>query len=139
MTDVTAFLARLVQWARAEPGLVAMALVGSHARGTARPDSDIDIVLVCDFPQDYLADRRWVKRFGTPVRLAVEEWGIVTSLRVWYAGGREVEYGLAPADWAADPMDEGDARVVADGIRVLFERDGFLSRRIRAFGQPPRR
>ena len=31
-------------WAKAQPKIRAVALVGSHARGTARPDSDIDVM-----------------------------------------------------------------------------------------------
>ena len=133
MTDITPFLSAVTDWAGGEPGIVAVALVGSFARGTAGPDSDIDLVVLCQSPLAYLADRRWIERSGTPVRQSVEEWGKVTSLRVWYADGAEVEYGLAPRDWAADPTDEGDAGVVADGIRVLFERDGMLSHRLGAF------
>ena len=133
-TDITAFLGGVADWAQAEPGIVGVALVGSFARGSARPDSDIDLVLLCQYPQCYLDDRSWIEQFGTPVRQAVEEWGKVTSLRVWYADGTEVEYGLAPANWAADPADQGDAQVVSGGIRILFDRDGTLSCRLRAIG-----
>jgi predicted nucleotidyltransferase len=133
-TDIAAFLSGVADWAQAEPGIVAVALVGSFARGSARPDSDIDLVLLCQSPQTYLDDRSWIEHFGTPVRQTVEEWGRVTSLRVWYAHGTEVEYGLAPANWAADPADQGDAQVLSGGIRVLFDRDGTLSRRLQAIG-----
>ncbi len=136
MTDITSFLSAVVDWARSEPGLAAVALVGSHARGTGRDDSDIDLMLLCESPESYLGNQSWVERFGRPLRQAIEEWGKVTSVRVWYADGRDVEYGLAGMDWAADPADEGDARVVAEGIRILYEREGELSKRVAAFGRP---
>jgi len=122
MSDITLFLSNLVTWARRQPGVGAVALVGSHARGTARPDSDIDILLLLDDPQAFLADASWVRAFGEPVRQEVEHWGKVTSLRVWYADGQEVEYGLAGLDWGSDPADEGDMRVIRDGIRVVYQR-----------------
>jgi hypothetical protein len=121
MSDITLFLSNLVTWARRQPGVGAVALVGSHARGTARPDSDIDILLLLDDPQVFLADTGWVRAFGEPVRQEVEHWGKVTSLRVWYAGGQEVEYGLANLDWGSDPADEGDMQVIRDGIRVVYQ------------------
>jgi len=130
MSDITHFLSNLVTWARRQPGIGAVALVGSHARGTARPDSDIDILLLLDDPQVFLADTGWVRVFGEPARQEVEYWGKVTSLRVWYADRREVEYGLAGLDWGSDPADEGDMQVIRNGIRVLYEREGRLSSRI---------
>jgi len=40
-------------------------------------------------------------------------------VRAWYAEGPEVEFALAPVDWATRP-DEGTRRVVTDGFRVLW-------------------
>lgn len=43
MSDpVNEFLSAVVAWATEEPDIKGLALVGSHARGTARIDSDID-------------------------------------------------------------------------------------------------
>jgi len=127
MSDITPFLSDLVTWAGRQPGVGALALLGSHARGTAGPDSDIDILLLLDDPPAFLADTGWVRAFGEPLRQEVEQWGKVTSLRVWYADGREVEYGLAGLDWGSDPADEGDMRVIRDGMQVLYEREARLS------------
>lgn len=48
------FLSAVVQWASAQPDIVAVALVGSHARGTAKPTSDVDLVILTSCPQRYL-------------------------------------------------------------------------------------
>jgi uncharacterized protein len=131
--DTAGIIQNVVEWARAQAGLVALGLVGSHARGAAREDSDLDFLLLVEAPGSYLADMRWVSAFGFPARTRVETWGKVTSLRVWYAEGPEVEFGLAPLDWGSKPADPGDAEVVGEGIVVLFERDEILSERVRAF------
>jgi len=44
--------------------IATVALVGSHARGEARPDSDVDLVLVCADPDEALFDRSWMVGFG---------------------------------------------------------------------------
>jgi predicted nucleotidyltransferase len=122
MNDIRPFLSAVATWAKRQPGVGAVVLVGSYARGSARPDSDIDLVLLLDDPQAFLADTGWVHSFGQPVRQEVEYWGKLTSLRVWYADGQEVEYGLAGLDWGSDPADEGDMRVIRDGIRLVTQR-----------------
>lgn len=132
MTDVTGLLEDVVEWARSNSSIEAVALVGSHARGRVRPESDIDLVLICHTPQHWLGDLIWLANFGRPERHSVERWGKVTSVRVGYEGGQEVEFGLAPMDWAADPQDAGDRAVVSAGIRVLFDRHGELGRRVQA-------
>jgi len=42
------------KWAHSQPGLVALVMVGSCARGTEADDSDIDFVLITNDPQRYL-------------------------------------------------------------------------------------
>jgi hypothetical protein len=53
---------------------------------------------------------------------------MLTSVRVWYGDGREIEFGLTDERWAAVPLDEGSRQVIEDGMRILFERGNILSR-----------
>ena len=117
----------VLAWAARRPDVRAVALVGSHARGDARPDSDVDLLLLAERPDELVRDAAWVRGFGDVSRVAVEDWGRVTSVRVWYARGPEVEFALATPDWATAP-DEGTRRVVSDGFRALLDRDGALAR-----------
>lgn len=110
-----------------QPGVLGIALVGSHARGEARPDSDIDLILVCDDPAALLADRAWVEKFEEVQSAQVEDWGLCTSLRVFYANGPEVEFGIVPEQWTALPPDPGTAKVVCEGMRILFDPQGILA------------
>ena len=122
------FLDPFVEWASVQPDVQGIALVGSYARGMARDDSDIDLVILTDQPSKYLADIKWTERFGTVEKQQIEDYGKLTSLRVWYQNGLEVEYGLTTPAWAAAPLDEGTRRVISDGMLVLFERGNLLSR-----------
>ena len=47
---VFAFIETVRRWAASVPAVRAVALVGSHASGRARPDSDVDLVVLCDDP-----------------------------------------------------------------------------------------
>ncbi len=121
------FLRAVRDWAAAQPDLLAVLLVGSVARGAARPDSDIDLILICEHPERYQTDDRWLAHFGRPARVAHEDWGWVQSTRVFYEGGPEVEFGITFARWAGvEPLDEGTRRVVADGARILYDPHGLL-------------
>lgn len=125
--EVDHFLERFTAWAASQADLQAAALVGSYARGTPRPDSDLDLVMLVEEPKVYLADPVWTRQLGQPLGQQVEEYGRLTSLRVWYAGGLEVEFGLTDPDWADQPLDPGTAQVLADGARSLVERRPLLS------------
>jgi predicted nucleotidyltransferase len=126
------FLSAFVQWASAQPDIVAVALVGSHARGTAKPTSDVDLVILSTCPERYLQATEWATRFGQVAREAIENWGKVTSLRVWYESGDEVEFGITTPEWVAQPIDEGTWRVISAGMRVLFDPHGLLAGAVRA-------
>ncbi|MBE9479394.1 MAG: nucleotidyltransferase domain-containing protein, partial [Chloroflexi bacterium] len=49
--NVRAFLQSVIEWAKNEPDLIALALVGSHARGEASPESDVDLILLLRNPK----------------------------------------------------------------------------------------
>lgn len=124
---VRRFLDEFTRWASVQEDIRAAALVGSYARDAATEISDVDLVILADRPEKYLEDTEWLRRFGTVQRQQVEDYGLLTSIRVWYSDGLEVEYGLTGQRWAAHPLDAGTRRVMADGMRILFERGGLLS------------
>jgi predicted nucleotidyltransferase len=109
-------------WAAARPDVIGVALVGSHARQAATPESDVDLVIVCQSPSEYLGDEEWIGIFGEPKRTAQEDWGRVTSVRVWYEDGLEVEFGMADRDWGSAPLDHGTRQVMDDGCVIVFDR-----------------
>lgn len=108
--------------------MLAAALVGSYARGYARQDSDVDLVLITREPRALFEKQEWLKQFGNVKKIQIEEYGLVISLRVWYTNDLEVEYGISDTRWAAEPLDEGSREVLSDGAEILFERSPLLSR-----------
>ncbi len=62
--DIRDFINIFVEWASAQPDVQAIALVGSYARGAARVDSDVDLVILTDQPQKYLEEITWLEQFG---------------------------------------------------------------------------
>jgi len=127
--EIEDFIRSVVHWASMQPDIGAVALVGSFARNAATENSDIDLVILTNEPDRYLKDTEWVRQFGAVARQQTEDYGKVTSLRVWYISGREVEYGIATPDWAMPPLDDGARRVIMDGMKVLYERKAFLAHR----------
>jgi len=117
-------------WAENHVDIASVALVGSHARGNARVDSDVDLVLQCASPARYLGDLSWISEFGVAKDVSVEDYGVVQSVRVFYEDGPEVEYGITSSKWATLPLDEGTLKVLRDGVKVLLDRDGSLNRAV---------
>jgi hypothetical protein len=87
--------------------------------------------LITNNPDRYLKNTQWVERFGSVVKQQREDYGKVISLRVWYANGHEVEYGITTLAWVQPPLDEGTRRVIKDGMKILFEREALLSSHVR--------
>jgi len=109
-----------------------VALVGSWARGAAREDSDIDLVVITSAQSLYEAEADWARPLGVTAFIGTKSWGRLTERRAVTASGLEVEFGITTPAWAAtDPLDPGTRRVVNDGIRVVYDPKGMLAALVR--------
>jgi ribosomal protein S18 acetylase RimI-like enzyme len=138
----------IIGWAKVHEDIRGVALVGSHARGAARLDSDIDLVVLADNPEAFRTDGSWIEAIDWPsagVKVANwgdEDYGELWSRRVWLSSGAEVEISFAPVAWASiAPLDAGTRRVISDGCRILHDPAGSLGRLYEAVQSPlnPRR
>ena len=126
-TEAQTLIDNVVAWSRADRRVLAVGLCGSYARGEQRPDSDIDICVLTTNVAALLDDRSWVDVLGERARILgpVEDYNLVQSLRVCY-GDLEVEFGITDAEWAEPPIDDGTARVINDGLKILHDPESRL-------------
>ncbi len=124
-------IAKVRNWSRSDHRVIAAGLCGSHARGEATPDSDVDFCILTPDPGSLLEDRAWIKNFGADAREAgsIEDYGLVQSIRVFY-GETEAEFGITDQAWAELPLDPGTAGVINDGMRILHDPERRLEKAI---------
>lgn len=120
------FLIPIIQWAYTDSNIQSIGLCGSYARGHARDDSDIDLVILCKDATLLINNLDWINKFGTPLSHGVEHYGIATSIRVFYHDSYELEYTIVPESWADIPLDPGTKQVLADGHKILVDKTGLL-------------
>ncbi len=78
----------IVDWAKKQPTIQAVAVVGSHARGTARAESDIDLVLLATNPRAFRVDVAWLDAIdwnaigSRPMKWQDEDYGELWSRRL---------------------------------------------------------
>ena len=121
------FLKVFLQWVESQRMVEGAILVGSHTRGKTWQDSDIDLVLLCTEYESYLQDLDWVNDFGKPVSVRLEDYGKLTSVRVFYEEGPEVEFGFTQLDWLARSLDVGTVGVLRNGFQIVYDRSGKYS------------
>lgn len=121
------FIEDFMRWATKRKDIRATALVGSYAREELEKDSDIDLIIITETPQRYITNTEWTRVFGRPITKRVEKYDMLTSLRIWYENGLEIEYGFATREWIQNVNKNDLKQITNDGLRVLFEKEKLLS------------
>jgi uncharacterized protein len=143
--DTGPVIQAIFDWARAKTTIQAVAIVGSHARGTAIVNSDIDVVLLTTDPNSFRTHTAWLAAIAwdvvgaRPTRWEDEDYGALWSRRVWLEQNvSEIEFGFASPLWAdVNPLDPGTRQVIADGCRILHDPYGLLRRLCAAVAREP--
>lgn len=124
---------RVAAWAAAQPDVVAVAMVGSRARGTARADSDLDLVLLSWDPERYVHGEDWAHELGAGEVAGSAHRGMLVEQRLKAAWGPELDVGIGSPRWASvSPLDAGTERVAREGLRIVYDPEGVLARLKRA-------
>lgn len=117
-----------VSWARAQPDVDAVVLVGSYARGTAGMASDVDLVMLVSRFEQLADDVAWFAALRPDSKLIrAKSWGVLLERRFRLRSGLQVELGLVSPTWAELPLDPGTRRVLSDGHRILYDPHALLS------------
>ena len=131
--DAERFLERVREWAAGRPDVRAVGLAGSRARGTARADSDVDLVVLTHDVAAYIEADGWAYELGATGIVRMRSWGAVTERRFALPEGIEVDCAVGEPTWArTEPLDPGTKRVVSEGFRVVYDPDGLLAALVRA-------
>ncbi len=131
--EVRNLLERVRMWAEARSDVVAVGMAGSWARGDARMDSDVDLVILTHEPRGYVEGETWIQTFGGLRIVRTQAWGPMTERRFVLSSGLEVEAGIVPPSWAAtDPVDPELPPIIRDGFRILYDPEERLARLLEA-------
>ncbi|MBN1799643.1 MAG: nucleotidyltransferase domain-containing protein [Spirochaetales bacterium] len=125
------FIGHIKNWALNEPKVNSVLLVGSYARHNAKPDSDIDLVIIVEKQIDFLHNHDWIYLFGRVSTYSFEDWGRVQSIRVFYKDSFEVEYGITESTWAEIPVDQGTFQTINKGCRIVVDKSCLLKRLVK--------
>jgi hypothetical protein len=129
--DANELIQKVASWSKHDDRVIAAGVCGSHARGEARPDSDIDFCILTLDPSSLLEDRSWLYGFGADAQVPgpTEDYNLVQSIRVFY-GATEAEFGVTDQAWAQLPIDPETASVINNGLRILYDPERRLERAI---------
>jgi len=140
-STVTGLCQIITDWVQRTPDLRALGMIGSQARGTPRPNSDLDLLILARRPRRYFDGPTWPIGIGFEpsgydvVSCEVVDYGTRQSYRFKLLPAAELELIFAPLAWACvNPIDPASARIVRDELRVLVDKDGLFYRFSAALG-----
>ena len=133
--QIEQLVSALRSWSAADARIRGLALVGSWARGSAAPESDVDVVCLVAEPDRFRRDPSWMSAIEWSVaglergHWSDADYGKACSRHLKFDGGAEVEMSFVPEIWASvEPIEPATRRVAGDGMRILHDPDGLLQR-----------
>jgi predicted nucleotidyltransferase len=111
------------EWSEQQTHIKGVAVVGSIARGDFHSNSDVDLTIISTNKDLTLEIIKNQFNTGNIESSTLEEWGILTSLRIFYGNGLEVEFGVVTDQWVKEPLEEGTKNVVINGFKVVTEKE----------------
>ncbi|MFD1466255.1 aminoglycoside 6-adenylyltransferase [Lapidilactobacillus mulanensis] len=111
----------LIDWAKNEPAIESLVVVGSYAHDDQRPGSDLDLVVVTSDRASLLQNTDYTQRFGKVKQVQTEYYGACISIRASYEDNSELEIGLVTPDWLNEPLDSGTRKVLQPGYLILYD------------------
>ena len=133
---VNAVVGHAAQWAKSQPDVSTVVVVGSYSYGRPRMGSDVDLVVLSRRTAEHLVDLAFIEKIAPGGRvIRRDQWGAMSERRVRLANGLVVEFGLTTPDWAALPLDPGTAKVLSDGCKIVVD-DGTVTAALQSIGRP---
>lgn len=120
------FIDAFKKFATNDATIESVIVVGSYARGTSKPNSDIDLCIITTNKGQIIENPHFVEAFGKVLKRQKEYYGACTSIRVWYESGLEVEFGIVEPSWIDRPIDRGTYKVLSDGYKVIVDKKGYF-------------
>lgn len=127
-------IAGVLAWAKAQDDIVALALVGSWARGNPHRRSDVDFMILSDDALSRRTTVRWTRALcRTYLHCPLKRWrngfyGAVWSRHVRLASGQLIELSFGSQAWAStSPIDSGTRYVVQDALISLYDPQSLLA------------
>lgn len=132
-------LSALKDWCASEVRVKGMALVGSWDQtDRSHAEAHADLVLLVDEPTAFGSGSDWMTAIDwSKAGLGAGRWsecdhGLACSRHLTFSGGTEVEVSFVSGDWAStDPLDPSTRRMAGNGIRVLHDPEGLLTRLVK--------
>lgn len=112
----------LIDWGQQDDEIDSIIVVGSYARGTQKPESDLDLVVITSNKAKLFQNNQFVNQFGKAIKVQTEFYGAVTSIRATYEDASEIEFSIADATWLEKPLNPGTKQVLRGGFKVLVDK-----------------
>ncbi|HEX8738016.1 MAG TPA: nucleotidyltransferase domain-containing protein [Pyrinomonadaceae bacterium] len=111
------------------PEVVGVALFGSRARGTERPDSDVDVLLLTPDIEKHFENDGYITSFGRFQYARREKWFSGETIRSFYREQHgQIEFNFVTPGWADLPASDEVRRIVGNGMRILHDPQGILEK-----------
>ena len=132
--EVETIIAAVAAWAKQQPEIYGVALVGSWARNQAHENSDLDLMFLTPNPELFFQDPNWFNELDwQKLNLQISKYydrtyGVVRSRHLCFTKGQRIEFSFGYLSWAnIDPIDPGTLIVVSSGINILYDPRNLLN------------